>query len=824
MGDFAATTDSKGHFAFTVQQTGLYLGKNSAKATIELSVKAPGYSNWTITGAHYLKSDVLRLYPKLARTGHGDVAVAAAQPAAGPVGGDMSSSAGQGAGKQNAPFAAGKPASPAPPAIIRVYRTQLNQVDVVPFRDYVKHVLPNEWIPTWKPDALKAGAMAVKMYAWYWVSLGGKQKALTADVKDNVEDQVYDPNVSYESSDAAVDATFDYVMTLNGALFPTQYCAGSYSEVGSGDCPWSSLYMTQWGSAYHADHGKSWGWILQYYYTGAVITPSPPGGGYNGTPVARIPATRVPQPSAPPPGGTYTIGQGSDRPDLFKDAYDRNGGAAVLGVALSPVRWWLTYVTEFNVNAQHFSGSDGRGNVWIVYDTLKAPSQGVHRAFVLTGDIAAAYAAHTPAGPEWAGAPTSDPYISGPDMGSVTSQGFTNGTLTVVPGGVQLSAWPQTFAGWKAEYFPGHDSTSVQSGPSFGLSGQPALVKDVASPSFDWAGSPTSSAVGAGKGDWSAQFTKDLTVSPGSYDFKIATDGGLRLWLDGLLAVDSWQARQGADLVTYNADLDGSPHRVRIQYYSTAGGGKLQFDLASHGQQAVAPPPAPPAATPVPQPPAPPAQKAPPAQQPTGQASVRIGVQWLGRGPAPSDRWALPLTLLLSAPGNPTIIGTYKATTDRNGVAFFNNLPAGIFDLHVKGTHSLQSARAAIGLQSGSTVALDMRTQLEGDVNGDNCVTPDDSIVGTGPAWHQFGLARFPGVGGPQRRRNGRHGRPEPDALGLRPLRRHLGGQRLSHYVKRFGAFSFPGPGPLHEPRFDGAHSQPGGRVVGSQCKAGRHL
>jgi hypothetical protein len=86
----------------------------------------------------------------------------------------------------------------------------------------------------------------------------------------------------------------------------------------------------------------------------------------------------------------------------------------------------------------------------------------------------------------------------------------------------------------------------------------------------------------------------------------------------------------------------------------------------------------------------------------------------------------LPLQLQLSAPGNPAILGTYKANTDRNGVAFFNNLPAGIFDVHVKGPHSLQSARAAIGMQSGGSVDLDMKAQVEGDVDGDNCVTPMD--------------------------------------------------------------------------------------------------
>ena len=51
-------------------------------------------------------------------------------------------------------------------------------------------------------------------------------------------------------------------------------------------------------------------------------------------------------------------------------------------------------------------------------------------------------------------------------------------------------------------------------------------------------------------------------------------------------------------------------------------------------------------------------------------------MQWLGRQQPASDSWAQSLTLLFSAPGDPTIIGTYAAKTDRNGVAIYQNLPA----------------------------------------------------------------------------------------------------------------------------------------------------
>lgn len=578
--------DQRGYFAFSAAQTeqGSILLTDDSRS-VKLTVSADGYAQWTISKATYYAHDTLRLYPSLSRSVGSPIEIVAARHdhqknliRHSPVSSSEPLFAALTTGQSSM---AGQSAPGAPPASVRVYRTQDGTVEVVPFRDYVKHVLPVEWLPTWHANALKAGAMAAKTYAWYWISRGGKQVALGADVKDNEEDQVYDPNISYASTDAAVDATFDYVMTINGALFQSQYCAGTYAAYPGSDCPWQGPFMTQWGSAYHADGGRSWGWILQFYYAGAFITPNPPGGGYDGMP----PPTSAPRPttvSQPTPipqnKDGYAIGQGSTQPQVFQEAYDRNGGSAKLGSPAAPVRWWLPYVTEHNVVAQRFNGPDGRGNVWLVFDVLK----GVNKAYLLAGNIGSEYATHTPPGPEWVGAPTSDPYIG---EGARTAQTFARGTLVDTGNGVQVAT-----------------------------SGQPLPA----------------------------------TASP---------------------APASTQA-------------------------------------------------------PTPEPP------------PTGQASLQVRVQWLGRKQAPSDSWVQPLTLQLSVPGNPKVIGTYRGATDRNGVALYQNLPTGTFDVHVKGAHSLQSSKAAISLTNGMTAALDMKTQVEGDVDGDNCVTVDDfsemqSLLGT---------------------------------------------------------------------------------------------
>lgn len=218
--------------------------------------------------------------------------------------------------------------------------------------------------------------------------------------------------------------------------------------------------------------------------------------------------------------------------------------------------------------------------------------------------------------------------------------------------------------------------------------------------------------LGMGAKDWSIQLTRDFELVGGSYDFTLAADSGVRLWVDGLLAVDGWHW-DGLHTESYNIDLATGTHNVRIQYFSLDSAARLEFSMNMRG------------ASPTPAP----TVQAPPPEKRAGNASLRVSVHWLGRQPAPNDSWVQPLTLSLSDPASASIIGKYRSTTDRNGVAFFQGLPEGTYNVHVKGPHSLQSARASILLSNNVTAEADMKAQVEGDVDGDNCVTVADFSV-----------------------------------------------------------------------------------------------
>lgn len=166
-----------------------------------------------------------------------------------------------------APFNAPTQAPLSYPATIRVGRTfnkacvappVVHRVDVVPFNQYVKDVLPNEWIASWNNASLDAGAVAVAQFAYQtaFVQKKWSSRGYNFDVVDSTCDQVYVPGSSHPRTNAAVDRVWGLKMVRNGRMFTPYYRAYACP----GDC------MSQWGSQKLARQGYSAGQILSYYY------------------------------------------------------------------------------------------------------------------------------------------------------------------------------------------------------------------------------------------------------------------------------------------------------------------------------------------------------------------------------------------------------------------------------------------------------------------------------------------------------------------------------------------------------------------------------
>ncbi len=198
----------------------------------------------------------------------------------------------------------------APPSTIRVYRTATGAVDTVDFGTYVKNVLSREWISSWTTESLRAGALAVKSYAWYQVIhwrgyLNGSGECF--DVFDSTRDQHYDPSrPTYPSMAAAVDATWGTLAHKSGRIFATYYNAGqAYEACGARANGWQ---MFQWGTQACGLDGRSAAEMMAIYYPGAVVSAAPlpvtPAPTPTPTPIPTpIP---TPAPTTPPPPGAPT--------------------------------------------------------------------------------------------------------------------------------------------------------------------------------------------------------------------------------------------------------------------------------------------------------------------------------------------------------------------------------------------------------------------------------------------------------------------------------------------------------------------------------------
>jgi hypothetical protein len=272
--DLSIPTDSEGRFE--IQDITI----KEEVSPITVNITAEGYGKWTLQDVPLVAGDTLILTPKLTSSPYLSIVPSprADQP---------DKFLDQQIEIQSLAAPPPLPASLPLPENIRVrisgspYSCSTSRpytVKVINFKQYAKNVLPNEWGARWPADSLRAGATAVKMYAWFMIARGGKWK--DADVWDSTCDQVYNPNFEFESTSAAVDTIWDSVFSQKGEIFPSYYRAYYYQceDAGlAGSC------MGQWDSKDLADDGYSWDRILYSFYkdTKLAKVSSPAVNGYS---------------------------------------------------------------------------------------------------------------------------------------------------------------------------------------------------------------------------------------------------------------------------------------------------------------------------------------------------------------------------------------------------------------------------------------------------------------------------------------------------------------------------------------------------------------
>ena len=97
---------------------------------------------------------------------------------------------------------------------------------------------------------------------------------------------------------------------------------------------------------------------------------------------------------------------------------------------------------------------------------------------------------------------------------------------------------------------------------------------------FDWGyGSPSPLLPADG---FSMRFESTQTFTPGTYQFRVQADDGVRVWVDNQLIIDEWTGASGR---TYTASraLSGR-HDLRVEYFEASGLASLRVDITKQDQ------------------------------------------------------------------------------------------------------------------------------------------------------------------------------------------------------------------------------------------------
>ncbi|MCB0018913.1 MAG: SH3 domain-containing protein [Anaerolineales bacterium] len=128
---------------------------------------------------------------------------------------------------------------------------------------------------------------------------------------------------------------------------------------------------------------------------------------------------------------------------------------------------------------------------------------------------------------------------------------------------------PPPIANWKGEYFN-----------NMTLSGTPVLVRDDAAINFDWGvGSPAAQVPSE---HFSVRWTRTVTLEGGRYQLLAQADDGIRVLINGQLAINEWHEAQG-QFYEANVDLPAGSNTMQVEFYENVGGAKAMMSYQRTG-------------------------------------------------------------------------------------------------------------------------------------------------------------------------------------------------------------------------------------------------
>ncbi len=268
-------------------------------------------------------------------------------------------------------------------------------------------------------------------------------------------------------------------------------------------------------------------------------------------------------------GTGYTIGQPSDRVEVFEQAYNRHGGAAKVGYPVGPVRW---HGNTNRVMLQEFDGGE-LGALFIVLDRPSDEQVRGTPAYIIRGGIWYYYRHVLGAWDSWLGPPTSDEYINADGK---PQQNFRNGILIYHSSeNVEARPWPTPVDGqWRIEYRNYLSNPSnVQMGPTWVRNGTLYPVN-----SLCWGnGSPLDGKWGV----WADYFTVRMSgrfyFEEGLYRFRARADDVIDLYINQNPVIRDEDAGRVNEEYVVDRYISAGYHNVLAEFTELTGHACLEF-------------------------------------------------------------------------------------------------------------------------------------------------------------------------------------------------------------------------------------------------------
>jgi hypothetical protein len=155
------------------------------------------------------------------------------------------------------------------------------------------------------------------------------------------------------------------------------------------------------------------------------------------------------------------------------------------------------------------------------------------------------------------------------------------GAATVSPRGILGAAGrPYRFSygrfepaiDWATTFFTWTDTARIFE-PPLSAADPGAMPRRVPRLDFEWY-RPT--IPGLPEAHWSLQATGTVSLAPGTYTLRAISDDAVRVWVDGLLAIDNWAPHES---MVDAAPLTGGRHELRVAYYQVDGWTELRLDI-----------------------------------------------------------------------------------------------------------------------------------------------------------------------------------------------------------------------------------------------------